>query len=690
MADRLDDAQALVEHGLRLAELAELGEAPEQERPGKNGGLGVQAVRAEAIEAHAPLEQGDVLAGELRRPGIVAERDIRHGQVETRHDLHRAVSDGRPDVERPAPVVDALGPILPRREHGREEGERHRQPPLIAQRRREVLRALQTVEHPPELGQRPERVPQVELDVDDLLEDLPPLGEVAERRHRLVEPRRSIPVRRPGHRLEPGAPRVVDRLLPCLGLDRVMRQPLDELLPAFPLPALERVDDPGVERPPLRRQEARVRHLVGQRVLERVLELRGRARLVEELRALEAGEPLAQELVGRIQDRLEQEEGEAPPDDRRRLKDALVLGRQPVDAGHEHALDGVRDRRPRCGPSALGHRPGQLLGEEGVALGLGDDHLDGGLVDLGGADHVPGQAQALRGRERLERDLGREGPVHPRRPVSRPVGGDEQDARTRDDIDERPEVLLRGPVDPVEVLHDQHQGPQTREPPRQIAESLEGPRLDHLGTEAARRLPARAGVQELEQVRRHRERIHAGAVECRPQLVPDALRPVGLDHRARRPEQLDDRQTRDRRRVGKAVPFEAEAAGQASAELGDQPRLADARLAGDGDHLPLAPHRRRQPAPQEVQLVVTSDEARAAAGRRLPSLEPIEPERRPAPGRRAEREQVEPPGEEGRPRGAHDDRAGLHALQQRAHRSQDRPLVLRVDQGGVRQAPEEE
>ena len=224
------------------------------------------------------------------------------------------------------------------------------------------------------------------------------------------------------------------------------------------------------------------------------------------------------------------------------------------------------------------------------------------------------------------------------------MSGDEEDPRTRDDIDERPEVLLRGPVDPVEVLHDEHERPPTGESPAELAQSLERPSLDHLGAEAPGRLAARAGIQELEQVRRHRERIHAGAVQCRPQLLADPLRPVGLDDRTRPPEELDDRQTRDRRRVGKAVPFEAEAVGQAPAELADQPRLADARLAGDGHHLPLAPHRRRQSAPQEVQLVVTADEARATAARGLPSLEPIEPERRPSPGRRAERGTDRTPG----------------------------------------------
>ena len=92
-----------------------------------------------------------------------------------------------------------------------------------------------------------------------------------------------------------------------------MCQPLDVLLQALPLPALEDVDDTGVERPPLRGQKAPVRDLVGQRVLERVFELGRRACLVEKLGALEPSKVFAKTLVGGLQDHLDRRNGSVRP-----------------------------------------------------------------------------------------------------------------------------------------------------------------------------------------------------------------------------------------------------------------------------------------------------------------------------------------------------------------------------------------
>jgi hypothetical protein len=79
---------------------------------------------------------------------------------------------------------------------------------------------------------------------------------------------------------------ISDRLLPQFALERVMGEPVDVLAEAISVECLDRPDDPRVQVVPSLVQEAAVRHLVGQRVLEGVLDVGEEASLVEKLRRL--------------------------------------------------------------------------------------------------------------------------------------------------------------------------------------------------------------------------------------------------------------------------------------------------------------------------------------------------------------------------------------------------------------------
>ena len=85
--------------------------------------------------------------------------------------------------------------------------------------------------------------------------------------------------------------------------------PLDVLSEAIRVERLECVDDPAVQHAPSLLNEARVGHLVGQRVLEHVFDAREQARLVEdlvqELARLKMGETAPQDIVGQLGHRLE-------------------------------------------------------------------------------------------------------------------------------------------------------------------------------------------------------------------------------------------------------------------------------------------------------------------------------------------------------------------------------------------------
>ena len=131
-------------------------------------------------------------------------------------------------------------------------------------------------------------------------------------------------------------------------------------------------DDAGVQGTAPLLQQTAIGHLVGEGVLEGVFELGEEAGFVEELGCLQVAETAAQFLLGQLYDSLQEGKGHLRTDDRCGLEEALLLGRQAVDAGRQdclhrggglHALKGALtgDRRHACdehpgfhqGPDAL-------------------------------------------------------------------------------------------------------------------------------------------------------------------------------------------------------------------------------------------------------------------------------------------------------------------------------------------------
>ena len=114
---------------------------------------------------------------------------------------------------------------------------------------------------------------------------------------------------------------------------------------------LDRGHDLGVELAAPVLQQAPVGHLVRERVLEGVLQVREELRLVEELRFLQMGEPAPQGLLRLLRDRRQQRVGHVLADHRGRLQQLLLLWRQPVDARRQDRLHRRRDlqrlHRPR-------------------------------------------------------------------------------------------------------------------------------------------------------------------------------------------------------------------------------------------------------------------------------------------------------------------------------------------------------
>src|SRR5262252_5411127 len=127
-----------------------------------------------------------------------------------------------------------------------------------------------------------------------------------ERRQRLLEAAHRLPVGRA--RLCPDASlmEIGNSLLPCLALKRVMAQTLDLFGQALGIERLDGVDNPAVEQTPPVLEHVAVGNIMGERMLEGVLDIRKEARLVEELSRLEVGEPPANALLGRVRDSVEE------------------------------------------------------------------------------------------------------------------------------------------------------------------------------------------------------------------------------------------------------------------------------------------------------------------------------------------------------------------------------------------------
>ena len=180
-------------------------------------------------------------------------------------------------------------------------------------------------------------------------------------------------------------PQVGRRAIPQCPAHRMVSQPLDMLDQTVPVERLDRIEDPGVEDALPVLEEAPVHHLIGQRMLEGVLGLREEARLVEKLRGLKAGQPGPERILWQLGDGEQEGERHITSHNGRRLEQALIFRREPVDACREHGLYGdwyitfrQSPREPVGAPGAredlsLDQTPDALLHEERVPLGPFDE-----------------------------------------------------------------------------------------------------------------------------------------------------------------------------------------------------------------------------------------------------------------------------------------------------------------------------
>jgi hypothetical protein len=181
------------------------------------------------------------------------------------------------------------------------------------------------------------------VDVEGLGDPVGMLRQPPERVERLLEAGDRLAVGRAQEGFGAGLAQVPHRLVPDLALPRVLRQPVHVLDEAIGVHALHDGRHRGVKIAPALPQDARVGHVVGQRVLEGEFQFREQPRLVEELRLLQVPEPPPQDVLRLLRDRCQESMRHVLADHRGRLQEPLLLLRQPVDPRGQDCLHSRRN-----------------------------------------------------------------------------------------------------------------------------------------------------------------------------------------------------------------------------------------------------------------------------------------------------------------------------------------------------------
>ena len=275
---------------------------------------------------------------------------------------------------------------------------------------------MHVLQPPPGLSEPYQHRPELEADLEALLQRGRALRERREDPQRLLEPDPGRRERRPRGRLEAGLAEIGHRLLVQFAPEGVKGQPLDLLPEAIAVERLDRVDDSRVKAPSPLLQQAPVRDVVGERVLEGVLAIRIESGLIEELGGLQSDESLAERLVSAARRSPgASANGTSVPTTEATCRRRLSSWEQSVDARRQYrldrgwdpdSLDRLRQPIPTSFPRQclrLHQHPDSLLQEERVPP-LDEELLERRESRIVAEEHLEQLPGAL-GRERVQPHL---------------------------------------------------------------------------------------------------------------------------------------------------------------------------------------------------------------------------------------------------------------------------------------------
>src|SRR5215467_7881338 len=396
---------------------------------------------------------------------IVADSQVEHGEGVLRGETEGNVADLLGDGQRALGLRHALTIAAGKPGIGCEPLGDPAQSALIAQLSRERLRLELQLHEARDPALERHGHAEIEPHVDGPPQRIRTRRQPGQELERLLE---ALPALRDGPAcadLAPCLAEIVHGLVPDAPAHGVMREQLDGGDGGALLEVLHRLDYRGMERGLSLVEEATVGNLVSEGVLEGVLGARERARLIEELRAAEPHESLAQLAFGHFGDGAQQGHRHVLAEHGGGLEQPLVLGEETVDARGEDGLHGGRHLNgvdgllqaiaPTAAQEGFGFHEcaDALFEEERIALRALDEHvLERGQIRIVAEEIDEQMTRALHG-QRIDAELPIIGLAAPAVVVLGAIARDDEEGRGGQAVDEALEERLRLALAQEQVSH---------------------------------------------------------------------------------------------------------------------------------------------------------------------------------------------------------------------------------------------
>src|SRR6266542_4125149 len=179
--------------------------------------------------------------------------------------------------------------------------------------------------------------------------------------------------------------------------------------------------------------------------------------------------------------------------------------------------------------------------------------------------------------------------ISPGRTVTRSPRAQKKDVRTGQSLDERSQVLLGRPIDPMQILDHEDDRALLTAAQAPCAERIERPHLDRLSAELCKgRVVTHA--EQVQEIRSIRVRLQPDLLKAETHLLSDQLRLIAVLDATVGAHEIQDWHVRDVSCIRKASAFEVcqRFGSQTASKLVDQSRLTDARLADHTYNLAVA------------------------------------------------------------------------------------------------------
>ena len=204
----------------------------------------------------------------------------------------------------------------------------------------------------------------------------------------------------------------------------------------------------------------------------------------------------------------------------------------------------------------LPHRPGEFLQKQGIPGGFRQEVLHQGLWHRRRVQHGLHHASTVCGTQPRQGKLGRIGLLHPRGPIARPEGHEQQERHAGQPLHQLRQIGLGGGIDPVQVLHHHQERLPLALLAQQLVQGGKGLGADLLGAAPDEQCRAVGHAEQVQQERRRLGGCHAHRLEMLLHVGGDRRRAVRLGAATGVPQEVLDGSIGGRLPVRHALPFQ--------------------------------------------------------------------------------------------------------------------------------------